>query len=337
MKSKKLNEAFQYVDDNFLDIAELERCRRRRKQKSVWHYGSIVAACICLMLIVPIGVVAADWFGLRSLLLPGISSEVSQDEESGNVDSEGQGSVSGLDTQVGEEAFVAAPSTDMIGLAGYIDSPEAQALNEWQTFLAGYDTDGAIIEQIGNNPTNLDSRYDLYYVYTQEMADKLDEIVTKYNLKLHTEMNVVSQEELDYRVGGDFLQEEMNRAWAYIYEDGTFQFDGNITLDSCGYVDYQFRRTVKGTFDEVVLNIGHAVNYQEFQYVTACGEPVMLALGPNKALIFCDFEECFIALNILGGSENGLTEEDLKKMADAVDFVVLKDVIVPDMRGDSVP
>lgn len=183
----------------------------------------------------------------------------------------------------------------------------------------------------------MDSRYNLYYVYTQEMADKLDEIVTKYNLKLHTKMNVVSQEELDYRVGGDFLQEEMKRAWAYIYEDGTFQFDGNITLDSCGYVDYQFRRTVKGSFDEVVLNIGHAVNYQEFQYVTACGEPVMLALGPNKALLFGDFEECFIALNVLGGSENGLTEEDLKKMADAVDFAVLKDVIVPDMRGDSIP
>lgn len=65
------------------------------------------------------------------MLLPGISSEFSQDEEPGNIDREGQGSASALDIEASEEVVVESPPTDMIGLAGYMDSPEAQALNEW--------------------------------------------------------------------------------------------------------------------------------------------------------------------------------------------------------------
>ncbi len=110
----------------------------------------------------------------------------------------------------------------------------------------------------------------------------------------------------------------LSGGWAYIYEDGTFQFDGSAKINNVQIL-YQFRRSVKGTLDEVSLNVGHVEDYQEFQYVTAGDETVLLELGVNKALIIADFEECFITMNVPGGSEHGITEDGLKKIADEID------------------
>ena len=117
---------------------------------------------------------------------------------------------------------------------------------------------------------------------------------------------------------------------AYIYEDGYFGFDGDVELPGCGMTDFQFTRSVKGTFNEVMLTIGQAEDFTEWQYVAACGEPVLLALGPGKALILADSEECFITVNVLRGTEEGMTQEDLQELADKIDFRILEDVAYSD-------
>jgi hypothetical protein len=120
---------------------------------------------------------------------------------------------------------------------------------------------------------------------------------------------------------------------AYIYENGTFQYDGTCFSDSTYGDDglgYQFRRSVKGTFEEVDLNIGVASDYEEWQYDTSSNESVLLALGPNKALIFADFDSCFIAVNVLCGTDEGMTKEKLEDFADTFDYGILKNVITPD-------
>lgn len=94
--------------------------------------------------------------------------------------------------------------------------------------------------------------------------------------------------------------------------------------------DFQFTRSVKGTFNEVMLTIGQAEDFTEWQYVAACGEPVLLALGPGKALILADSEECFITVNVLCGTEEGMTQEDLQELADKIDFRILEDVAYSD-------
>lgn len=225
----------------------------------------------------------------------------------------------------------------MIALSGYMDGAEAKALAEWEDFLAHYDTDHKIAGEIGNDIFFVEGREDwfLYHVYSYEMGEKLDEIVGKHGLKLRKEINVISAEELEYRVGGSFLAKDCDKCWAYMYEDGSFGTEGAAVLDGCGTVDFQFRRVVKGFFDEVTLSIGQVDDYKEWQYITACGEQVLLALGPYKALIFGDFEECFLAVNVLCGREDGMTEKNLQELADKIDFRVLKDVKIPEMRGDS--
>lgn len=335
MNVSVLNQAFQYVDDKYLDIVEQEKTSQARSYKRLIPYwGKAAVACFCLILILivlPVVAIAANWFGLRDLLIP-----VTPFNPPAPTGEYGENMQPVPETGMPDEG---EEKTDaMIGLSGYQDSPEAQALAEWQAFLAAYDPDHAILEGIGNGPTEIDeTRYGLYYVYTQDMADHLEEIIQRYGLKLHTDINVVSQEELAFRVGGEFMQEPLRRAWAYIYEDGTFSFDGDIELQDHGTVDFQFGRTVKGTLNETMLHIGDVSDYQEFGYVTSGGEMVMCALGTDKALIFMDSESCFILMNIMGGSNCGVTESVLKDMADAVDFALLNDVQVPEMRGDSVP
>ncbi len=135
----RLNEAFQYLNDKFLDIAEQEK--RTRKRKPVKFYWGVIAACICLLLLILAGAMAGNWHGIRELLLPERNSKIT-----------------------------------LISLSGYQESPEAKALAEWKAFLENYDTDHKILDAIGNDIFMAEGRADwfLYYVYSYEMGEKLD-------------------------------------------------------------------------------------------------------------------------------------------------------------------
>lgn len=301
----RLNEAFQYVDDRFLDLVEKERkTGRRRHISKIRGFLGTAAACVCLAVVLPGVALAYNWFGLKELIL-------SEDR-----------SISGLEHAV-------------ISLSGYMDSPETQAFVEWQEFLAHYDTNHRIADEVGNSVFAAEGRenWGLYSVYSYEMGEKLDEIAAKYGLKLHTEINIINQDELMYRVGGDFADKDILTS-AYFYEDGTFQVEGNADLPGSGMTDFQFRRSVKGTFNEVMLSIGRAEDFTEWQYMTDCGELVLLALGPDKALILSDSEECFITVNVLRGTEEGMTKEDLQALADKIDFSIPKNVEATDMKRE---
>ena len=305
VRCKRLNEAFSYVSDEYLDLVELERKPKRRNRKSFRAAIGTAAACICILLL-PLGVLAARWFRIGDLILP-------KDE---------------IDTPV--------TGTADISLSGYMDSPEAQALAEWNRFLEGYDTDQTILNQIEDEPVGgIREDWSFYGIYTHEMEEKLDEIAAKYGLKLHTECNVINQDELMKRVGGCFMDEE-SLTWAYMYEDGYFHVEGNIKLSESETVGIQMTRCVKGTFNNVILSVDKVEKYTEWQYISDCGEMVLLALAPDNALIFADFEDCFVSVNVQGGSESGMTRENLQALADTIDFSILKDVQIPEMSGDSV-
>ena len=295
----RLNEAFQYVDDEFLDIVEQEK--RKKKKQSVWVIYSTVAACICLLIVLPVGAMANNWFGIRDLFVPDPSNKYYT-----------------------------------VSLSGYQGSPEAEALREWNEFLENYDTDHKILDELGNSVFVAEGRDDwfMYGIYSYEMGEKLDEIANKYGLKLHNEVNIINRDELMYRVGGNFM--DTVKGGAYIYENGSFHFEGDIELDGYGTIGFQLIRKVKGTFDELYLNIGQPEDYEEWQYIASCGEPVLLELGSKQhSFIFADYEECFITVNVLAGIEDSLTKEDLQELADQIDFSILMDVCAPEMWEDS--
>lgn len=220
---------------------------------------------------------------------------------------------------------------DFISLQGYADSPEKQAMEEWMQFLHTYDTDGSELAKVGNDPTPFDEKYGYngYFVYTQEMADALDAIVEKYGLTLHENITFGDMQTLRERFGDFSTTDKWGGYW---YSDGTFQYDGMEEIDGYGTLDYQFRRTMKGVFDEVGLNVNNADSYEQWSYTTACGETVLLALGPGKALIFADLDDCFVAVNVLAGTEtdNGdilapgkFSAKALEALADSFNFSLL--------------
>ena len=219
---------------------------------------------------------------------------------------------------------------DFVSLSGWQDTPESRALAEWRSFLEDYDRDGAIIGEIGNSPTGFEEDYGLYLVYTREMADKLEEIAAKYGLCLHTRMEDVMPE--TWRTAaGDFCGENVMAYSGYIYENGTFRFDGEADLDGYGYIEYQFSRSVRGAFDDVALNIGDAADFREWTYETADGTPVTLGLGAkNRSLILADLGDSFILVNVLTGeagddtfSSGPIGRAELEALADSFRFSAL--------------
>ncbi|MCI9121393.1 MAG: hypothetical protein HFG00_07710 [Oscillibacter sp.] len=284
----------------------------------------VLAAAVILAAALSGLALAANVFGLRDLLLPE------------------KGSVNRVD-----ETGAAVPGEyeyrDFVSLSGWADTPESKALAEWQAFLEHYDQDGAILREIGNEPTGFEERYGNYLVYTQEMAGKLEEIIAKYDLKLHRRMETVLPE-IWTLAAGDFLKPNAKAYSGYIYENGTFRFDGsaelgNGELKGYGTIEYQFSRSVKGTFDDVMLNIGDLRDFEEWVYQTEDGVRLTLGLGArNRSLILADLGDSFVLVNVLTGrqeddtfSSGAIGREELEELADSFIWSTLAPVREPEL------
>ncbi len=297
MTVKELVKGIGDINDTYIEEAEETKKGGRGPR---FHWVLILAAVLTALLALSAVAVKGNWFGLREMIL-------------GPND--------------------AAGST--ISLEGFIGTPEYMASQEWQEFLASYDTDGEILQEIGNGIFAPGTSYNFYNVYSQEMADKLDEIAGKYQLKLHTDLVLNLQaEDLFAQVGGDFLGENRSLA-AYMYEDGTFHFDGETDLADYGLLDYQFGRCVRGSFTGATLNIGNAADYTQWIYTTRDGITLTLALSPYKGLILADLGDSLVSVNVLAGTEipqdhvfssGSLTAEDLERFSDSFRFSVLTPV-----------
>ena len=204
-------------------------------------------------------------------------------------------------------------------------SPEFKANAEWMDFLASYDT-AAMAEETA---ACLPEKYDLYSVSTQNMANELDQITRKYNLRLHTSVTDFDSEDTLYSLlNAEPFLTDCTAVSGYIYEDGSFQAYGtNVSGKS---YEYQLGRYVKGAFSEVTLNIGSAEDYEEWIYTTSRGDEVQLSLGPSRCVVMSDQPKAFVAINLLGGTEGNsffmpepVTKEDLEAFAELFDFAKL--------------
>ena len=303
MNNKKLyQETFAQVrSSEKISFDDMERkvTRRHLPQKAV-----VMAAVLSLVTAVSAAAFMVRWYELRDLEL---TDEITVQRTDG--------------TEVTEQVV-----TGMISLQGFGEMPEKLAVEEWHKFLKSYDH-YSVLEELGNAPTGFEEQYGYYQVYTQEMADKLEEIAAKYGLRLHTDMidDIYTDQALCDQVGGNFLGK--NHAYStYMYEDGTFKFDGSLSLDEYGEVEYQFLRCVYGTFTDIILNIGNVADYIQWNDTTKSGMPVTFALAPHKALVLVDLPDCFVSINVLAGTQDAFLATDLEALADSFDFSVLTPV-----------
>lgn len=304
MNRNDLFDAMEFIDERIIVNSEVRKTMKN--QKKFTKKTIMLVAVICLLTIFATAVCAAALFGLRDTLVdtndPEIKSEMS--------------------------------------LSGYTGCKEYMAAAEWKAFAESYDPDGSILAQIdqeGSDAVVLDAKYDSYPVYTQEMADKIDEIAEKYGLTLHGNLKDMSFEDGN-SVIGDFVitdydhEEFSDDAYSsilggYIYDDGTFSYDGIFNATAGRFsVDYQFRRSAKGVFDPIFLNIGDIEDYQEQSLATDSGINLVAAISEYKSVLITEFESCYVHINVMGGTDMGITFDDLKDLANTFDFSVIKNV-----------
>ncbi len=314
MEKNEYREMFSKLHTSINEEEIIMNQKHRNKPRMV---GLLIAAALVVALAV--GAVAAYRAGLQDLVL-----------RNSETPAPGTQAAEPVETPQSQSYDPLPGDMDTISLQGYAGSPEYQAALAWAEFQHGYDRDGTKLREVGNKPTEWDEKYNFngYGVYTQEMADEIDEITAQHGLALHSGgMQFGTVAELEARFG-DFLSTD--RYGGYFYEDGTFQCDCN--QDG---IDFQIRRSMKGVLDTVTLNVNDVGQFEQWEYQTKCGETVLLALGPQKALILADLEDAFVAVNIIAGTQTPPTEAEvtmdlgpvtaqwMEALADSIDFSVL--------------
>ena len=288
-----------------MKINELGAAPKRKSKKT------IITVLIAVAVVSALGITtfAAINGGLASRTF-GKSTWAAEDET--YVDSDGE-----------EYTF---PEREFISLQGYADSPEFQATGEWLEFEDGYDRDFSIVtafdeevKRTGVDP--FEEKYGAYLIYSQEMADKVDEITAKYNLQLHKNLSDCDTDIVREKFGNVFSEEVFGAG--YMYDDGTFQLDGTYKN-----IEFQIRRCMRGYFDTVYLNVGNIDNYEQWTYVTKDGYTVYLGIrSDGHAVISIDLEDSFVSMSIMPWDSdlNQVihTREELEDLVDQIDFSLL--------------
>ena len=278
-----------------------EHPKRRTFRRSL-----LLAAALGLIVAFGSVAYATGWFGLRSAVMYHDNGD--PDQPYGN--------------------------TDVMSLQGLAGSPEFEANARWQAFYDSYDPDGAILASVGNSDTGLEPRYDAYPCYTREMADTLDAIAEESGLELLSGLTLYGAAELP-----DWMRNTLPQSCGafdhciydgYSFDNGSFKTEGAFFFCDARWpyeTNYQFVCNRKGYLSVSYLAIGDADDYTQWEYETASGVTVTLALGPDKALIIADLPDAYLVVNVLdvrvGDVQKGeatLPAGILEAMADAFRF-----------------
>jgi len=234
----------------------------------------------------------------------------------------------------------------VISLRGYPGSPNQLATREWYEFETTYDPEKQLMpegqpEGIGN------SHYFAYGCYTQEMAEKVDEIAEKYDLKLLSPEIVVQRYQIEVMfeaLGIDGVCHEENTAQVttgagYFYPEGNFKYEFELRLPEAENTwPYELWAellyTQKDYFDPDYMGLDTEL-YEQWNYVTTHGNEVLIAMSGRNVLFFAEQETAFLMARmdfvtmLDAGETRRPTREDAQKMADAIDFALRPQI--PDM------
>lgn len=309
-------EADTLIPDRFF-----EKIKNKSGGQKSMSIKKIIGMTAIAAVIAALGItaMASRWYGIKDMVFNNNDNDIAVTK---NIVDSGS---SETDTDSDSNSFVdnGKEKMDLIALQGYPDSKEYKASAEWYLFCSGYDTDNKLLNEVGNSSNEITEKYPMYLVYTEEMANELERIVSKYGLTLHKSIQIISSSKELYSIAniGGFIGNANNVLGGYVYDDGTFQFDGDAIIDNTR-INYQFGNYVKGTFSTTYLNIGDANDYTEWTYKTSSGVDVSLALSDSKALVIADLENSYAIVNVLSGTggDGNITTETLQQFADSFDF-----------------
>ena len=230
---------------------------------------------------------------------------------------------------------------DVFSLQGVAGSPEQLAAKEWFEFEENYDPDMKLMDEADKNPIEVSRDYDAYFVYTQEMVDKVDEIVAKYGLQLAGQIAGTNNWDTDIffqslgltNLHREEYPVEVQYSSGYFYACSNFKNEFYVTLQEEGYWEHEIlasmRYCAKGYLDTVFAYLHEGESYEERIYQQTGGEELLLITGDDFAMILCDTDNAFITVSFKTTYEDGeevvhrMTDRDIELVAQAMDFSVV--------------
>lgn len=248
---------------------------------------------------------------------------------------------------IGQESV----TEEVLTLAGIQGSRNYQAAQEWFAFKQEYDPDLSIAAEVYRNGTvpEFPAEYGSYNIYSQEMKDKLDEILEKYDLKLIGRTLPFRTEELVCKalgLEGIFVPNSnaaMELDYAGYQECGNLNMDFKVILPREGEPSGQktschIYYMHKDAFSEDVISLGEMETWEEWNYTTASGEEVLIFRSPEdwRGFIFCDMPNYTVTLRytfiheLYGNDADGnmivdreiMTDQQIEYLADIIDFSI---------------
>lgn len=323
MKAIDLLVGFNSVKDSYVISAEEFRQGKQKTQvkrlstRKMW----LIAAVIALMLLL-VGCAVVYVLRMQNLKVGEYSFYIPTEyDEDGNV--------------------IPAESQEPIIMLS-LQGTNMEALTEWVTFTNTYDQDGTILIEADGTGSEwkLPDNYHLTYgCYSQEMVDRLNEIVNKYHLKLlssYIPLNYYESSVLLNSLGLKGLV-KTDPDVQVEYGDGDFHIEGTFTLNmeiSLDMGDWSweqgsasYRYSLKDYFDPLTGSMLESHDYTQWDYTRKDGKKVLLVLNEGTARIYADLPKAFISIYLdpvicVDGNEVSMTQEALQQLAELFDLSI---------------
>jgi len=334
MNGQDLFHGLNYVNPEFIEEAETVTQLKGEKKILSLRRPVLIAAMIAMLLML---VGCAVVYVLRMKEIHIGQQQTYQD-------------VFEYDPDTGEAiAYIGQESVteEVLTLAGIQGSRNYQAAQEWFAFKQEYDPDHAIIIELQSTKSipEFPAEYGSYNLYTQEMKDKLDEILEKYDLKLIGKTIPFRTEELVCKALGleNILVPGSNAVMELDYAG--YQECGNLNMDFGVVLPDDDLKTQchifymhKDAFTEDVISLGEMETWEEWNYTTVSGEEVLIFRSPEdwRGFIFCDMPNYTVTLRytfiheLYGNDADGnmivdreiMTDQQIQRLADTIDFSI---------------
>ena len=340
MNGKNMLTGLSFIDRKYIEESETESVSVKEGvgMKPVARKPFLIAAIIAITLLLA-GCAVVYMLSMQNIKIgrqETLQDVFSYDPESGQAIA-----------YLGQEAV----TEDVLTLAGIKGSRNYRAAQEWFEFKQAYDPDHSILMELqsaGQVP-EFPAEYESYHLYSQEMKDKLDEILTKYDLKLIGRTIPFKTEELVCKALGleDIVVPKsgavMELDYAAYQECGNLNMDFTISLPGDGDSGEQETRCHiyymrKDAFTEDVISLGEMETWKEWTYRTASGADVLIFRSPSdwRGYIFCDMPNDTVTLryefvheqyssDAVGNmtiEKEVMTDQEIARLADTIDFSI---------------
>ena len=192
--------------------------------------------------------------------------------------------------------------TEPLTLESLLSSANYKASMEIKDYVQSYNATGDVDE-------TLSEAYRAYGCRNTEMAQKVDEICTKYGLnkvgdgispdtteEMFTALNVRSM----VRDSGNGDVTTSNPSYS---ADGNFEFWGATTVSGVDYpIEYRAYRAMKQTLSTAYWEIENTSDYQWSNYVTTTGTDVLIAVGQNNSLVLTDTGDSVVVIVVMNAT-----------------------------------